>query len=66
MAMMDRLVVHPEKGQEWFFSPCATDALVQAATRWNLAFCDLLDAFRRGEVRVLVRKEASEQEKAIV
>lgn len=56
MAMMDRLVVHPVHGQAWFFSACVTDALVQAATEWDECFGDLLDAYQRKEVRVLVRR----------
>ena len=57
MAMQERMVVHPKHGQAWFHSACAVDALVQAATEWGCPFADLLEGFRRGEVRVKVRKE---------
>lgn len=54
--MTDRLVVHPAYGQAWFYSACMTDALMQAAAKWDCEFADLLDGYWRGEVRVLVRK----------
>ncbi len=57
MAMADRMVVHPMHGAAWFFSACATDALVMAATEWCEPFSDLLDLYRQKKVRVLIRKE---------
>lgn len=66
MAMMDRLVVYPRHGQAWFFSACALDALLQAADKWDDSSAELLQAYKEGIVRVLVRKETSEQEKATV
>ena len=57
MAMADRMVVHPVHGRGWFFSACATDALVMAATEWNECFADLLELYRKKQVRVMIRKE---------
>lgn len=57
MGMAERLVVHPVHGAAWFFSCCSTDALVQAAGKWDECTADILDAYRRREVKVLIRKE---------